>query len=399
MKKVFNSIIHAPDWLIIVSMVSLIIINYIAGFFVKRSIEKVYQKTESVEEAVNKLRIYNQYFLAILQLITIIPLEFLVVKYFVHYGKIGRAVFIFFVPFIFLMIVNVGQLLIINKTYKKIRGTTELLRKQISGIALTFLLILFPIGIIGIISMLTQEIVNSRLLKNIVSAAIPIVVIFLFNLTIPFLYPKLLKAVALEDERLIIILNRLFAKAGIKRAKLYLQPTKEKKIANAMVVGLVKPKVFVSDYYLENAEPSEIEAVIAHEIGHLKQKHVIKRLLYIVVSICVVNLAGPLMEWYEDYLGNEINAILGLVIILALFILYMSVGLLKYYRYQEKKADEFAINIGIRPEIMITALTKLAKLNHTVTNLKKLDEGFQTHPSMAKRIKHIEEISGQNLDM
>jgi len=48
---------------------------------------------------------------------------------------------------------------------------------------------------------------------------------------------------------------------------------------------------------------------------------------------------------------------------------------------------------------MITALLKLARLNHTATKLKKLDEGFQTHPSIARRIKQIERISGYNYDL
>ena len=50
------------------------------------------------------------------------------------------------------MIVNVGQLLIINKTYKRIRGTTESLFNQIRDIASTLLLILVPIGVIGTVS-------------------------------------------------------------------------------------------------------------------------------------------------------------------------------------------------------------------------------------------------------
>lgn len=400
MERVFDFIFDLPDWLTITSIVLLIMINYIAEFFVKRSIVKVYHKTASAEEAMDKLRIYNQYFLLVLQIITIIPLEFLVVKYFARYGKAGRIVYMICAPFVFLMIINVGQLLIISKTYKKIRGTTESLRRQIRDIAVTFLLILAPAGIIGTVPLLIKGVsINNETLKGIISIAAPIMMIFVFNLILPVLYPKLLKAVDLDDKRLTEILNELFARAGIKRAKLYQWPTKEKKVANALVVGLVKPKVFISDYYLENAEPNEIEAIIAHEVGHLKHKHLIKRLLYIVAGLCEVFLVGALMEWYENYSGTEINTVLGLVIILAPFLLYISIGLLKYYRSQENKADEFAIKIGVNPEVMITALIKLARLNHMATKMKKVDEGFQTHPSMAKRIKRIEEISGYKYDL
>jgi STE24 endopeptidase len=343
----------------------------------------------------NKLRIYNQYLLAILQIITIIPLEFMVAKYFTRFGKPGCILFMLLVPFVFLMLVNVGQLLIINQTYKRIRGTTESLFHQIRDIAVSFLLILAPIGIIGTITIFAREInIKSEVLKSIIPVATPIIMIFVINLILPVFYPKLLKAVHLEGERLRELLNELFDQAGIKRPKLYQWPTKEKKAANALVVGLVKPKVFISDYYLENAEPNEIAAIIAHEIGHLKYKHLLKRLLYIVAGLGGIYLAGYLMEWYENYTGREINLYLGLAILLVPFIFYISLGLLKYYRNQEKKADEFALRIGVQPEVMITALLKLARLNHMTTKLKKLDERFQTHPSMARRIKQIEKISG-----
>ncbi len=400
MDKILDFVIFTmPIWLRFTLILLLILINYGAEILVKRSVLKVYRETESAEEAMNKLRIYNQYFLMILQIITIVPLEFLVVKYFARFGKPGRIIFMILAPFVFLMIVNVGQLLIINKTYKRIRGTTESLFSQIRDIALTILFILVPVGIIGNISFLIDIInLKSGAMKNIITVAMPIIMIFLFNLILPVFYPKLLKAVNLEDERLSPLLNGLFDQAGIKRPKLYQWPTKEKKLANALVTGLVKPKVFISDYYLENAEPNEIEAIIAHEVGHLKHKHLFKRLLYIVGGLCEVYLVGFLMEWYENYTGKEINTYLGLAIILVPFILYISLGLLRYYRKQEKKADEFALEIGIKPEVMITALLKLARLNHTATKLNKLDEGFQTHPSMARRIKEIEKISGYKYD-
>jgi STE24 endopeptidase len=319
----------------------------------------------------------------------------MVAKYFTRFGKPGCILFMLLVPFVFLMLVNVGQLLIINQTYKRIRGTTESLFHQIRDIAVSFLLILAPIGIIGTITIFAREInIKSEVLKSIIPVATPIIMIFVINLILPVFYPKLLKAVHLEGERLRELLNELFDQAGIKRPKLYQWPTKEKKAANALVVGLVKPKVFISDYYLENAEPNEIAAIIAHEIGHLKYKHLLKRLLYIVAGLGGIYLAGYLMEWYENYTGREINLYLGLAILLVPFIFYISLGLLKYYRNQEKKADEFALRIGVQPEVMITALLKLARLNHMTTKLKKLDERFQTHPSMARRIKQIEKISG-----
>lgn len=335
----------------------------------------------------------------ILQIITIVPMQFMVVKFFIGLRKLLLISFLFLASFALLMIVNVGQLLIINKTYQRIRGTTESLFGQIRDVAITLLLTFVPVGLLSILTSIAAGKIKSQVLEGIAVAALPLTLMFLFNLTLPFLYPLLLKAVPLGDEGLKERLDQLFDQAGIKRAQLYQWPTKAKKVANALVVGLVKPKVFISDYYLENAEPGEIEAVVAHEVGHLKHNHLLKRLLYIAAGLCELFLVGYLMEWYENHTGKEINFLIGLAILLVPFFLYISLGLLQYYRKQEKQADEFALKIGVQPEVMITALLKLTKLNHMVPKLRKLDGRFQTHPSLARRIRQIEKISGYRYDL
>ena len=261
MDKFFRYIIFdMPNGLRLALILLLFLINYGAEFLIKRSVLKVYRKTESAEEAVNKLRIYNQYCLVILQIVTVVPLEFLVVKYFIRYGKTGRIIFMLIAPFTFLMVINVGQLLIINKTYKRIRGTTESLFNQIRDIALTLLLILLPIGVIGTVSSFADGLdIESKALEGIIAAATPITMMILFNLALPFLYPKLLKAVPLEDENLRALLVRLFAKAGMKSAQLYQWPTKEKKVANALVVGVVKPKVLLATTFWKTLSPVRLK--------------------------------------------------------------------------------------------------------------------------------------------
>ena len=116
--------------------------------------------------------------------------------------------------------------------------------------------------------------------------------------------------------------------------------------------------------------------------------------MYIVAGLCELFIVGYLLEWYENHTGQEINLYFGIAILLVPFLLYISLGLLQYYRKQEKQADEFVLKIGVHPEVLISALLKLGRLNHMVPKLKKLDERFQTHPSMARRIEQIEKISG-----
>ncbi len=389
-----------PNWLRILLMAFLIGINYIASYYVRRSVTKIYGITKSPEKAMNKLRIYNQYILTALYIVTIIPFSILAAEYVPASGTIRRVILIGFVPFSFLMVVAAGQLLIIDGTYKMIRGTTESIKEQMKNLALTALMVLVPpVSISFVLQLIPKLTFRNTLFRSFAPIFPVIILIIAFNIGISLLYPRLLKAVDLEDDELILTLNKLFDRSGVKRVKIYQYPTKAKKIANALVVGFLRPKVFISDYYLENAPPEEIEAIIAHEIGHLKYHHTIKRLAYILAGSCSVWLAGVVMEWYENFAGREIHPVLGLSILLIPFILYMSVGLLLFFRHQERKADAFALQVDIKPEIMIAALLKLAKLNHMVTGMKKVDEKFQTHPTIAKRIRQIEKLSGYQYDI
>ncbi|NMB39191.1 MAG: hypothetical protein GX994_06415, partial [Firmicutes bacterium] len=73
MKRLLDAVFIMPDWLRVILIVVLILINYIAEYYVKRSVSKVYDITKSPEKAMDKLRIYNQYFLTVLYIITIVP--------------------------------------------------------------------------------------------------------------------------------------------------------------------------------------------------------------------------------------------------------------------------------------------------------------------------------------
>ena len=138
MEQLFVFILNMPGWLRITLLLLLILMNYGAAFLVKRSILIVYRRTGSAVEAMNKWRIYKQYFLTTLQFITVILSGFLGGVYFIPFEKTGRIIFMLLVLFFFFIIINVGQLLILDKTYKRIRGTTESLSSQIRDIAFAF---------------------------------------------------------------------------------------------------------------------------------------------------------------------------------------------------------------------------------------------------------------------
>lgn len=91
------------------------------------------------------------------------------------------------------------------------------------------------------------------------------------------------------------------------------------------------------------------------------------------------------------YLKGFIPVLPGLIGFLIVFILYF--GYVYHYltRTQERQADAYVLKLDIDPNVFITDLLKLAKLNHTKAKMNKLDEKFQTHPTTARRIRWIEQ--------
>jgi STE24 endopeptidase len=168
---------------------------------------------------------------------------------------------------------------------------------------------------------------------------------------------------------------------GIPRVNLYSIDWRRFKVANAFQAGPRRFSVFVSNYLLDNMTTGELSAVMAHELGHAKRRHVLK-VTALALCTCMIGL-----DLFIVSLTLNQTSPWPLIPIVAGFIAII-VGprlVLRLQRKFEFEADEIAVRITGDGTTMISALRKLADLN-----LVPVETRFGTHPSIAKRIERIE---------
>jgi STE24 endopeptidase len=174
---------------------------------------------------------------------------------------------------------------------------------------------------------------------------------------------------------------------------------------NAYFTGMGKAKRIVFfDTLIERLNPEEIEAVLAHELGHFKRQHIRKRLIQsFALSFLVLGLLGWISTKPWFYLGlgvmpdlNGYNAGLAL----ALFMLVMpvfgffltpinSMGSRKH----EYEADTFAAEKSSAHDL-ITALVKLYQDNAaTLTPDPLYSKFYDSHPPAPLRIAHLQKLA------
>src|SRR3954471_14857677 len=215
------------------------------------------------------------------------------------------------------------------------------------------------------------------------------------------LLPLFYKFVPLEDEALKERLVRLSERAGTRVRGVYEWKLSEKsKKPNAALSGLGNPRrIILADTLLSNYTGDEIEAVLAHELGHHVHKHIFKS---IVVQAGVTLLgfwaANQVMqyviverEWFGlggmgDFAGTPL-----LLLVSSVLSLVLLPFLNAYSRYNERQADRYCwANIpAVAP--FVSAMNKLAGQNLSERNPSRFVELlFHSHPPVTKRINAAE---------
>lgn len=208
-------------------------------------------------------------------------------------------------------------------------------------------------------------------------------------LIIPLFY----KCNPLDNEVLKEKLLELCETCGVGIKKVFeIQLSKETRKANAAVTGLGKSRrIFLGDTLLENYADDEIEAIFAHELGHMCMHHVWKILGFgAVISLVSFYLTSVL---FKISLGIfDLNQISDIAAFPLLALILMLIGLLfipiqnGFLRYLEKQADIFALGHIPNKDSFISAITKLDSQNLSDPSPGKLVEIlFHTHPSTSER--------------
>jgi STE24 endopeptidase len=224
-----------------------------------------------------------------------------------------------------------------------------------------------------------------------------------FNLFLLAVYPTWIaplfnKFTPLDNAELKQRIETLLAKCGFKSSGLFVMDgSLRSSHGNAYFTGFGKTKRIVFfDTLLNALNGPEIEAVLAHELGHFKRRHVIKRIaLTFVGSFIFLWLLGQLLhtQWFFEGLGVSTPST-ALALILFFFVLpvftYLLHPIAAYYsRRQEFEADQYAAQ-NANASDLVNALVKLYKDNASTLTPDPLHSAFyDSHPPAASRIARL----------
>ncbi|WP_018127433.1 M48 family metallopeptidase [Balneola vulgaris] len=183
----------------------------------------------------------------------------------------------------------------------------------------------------------------------------------LFNKFTPLEEGELRTAIEEYTQKVDFPLQGLFVIDGSKRSSK----------SNAFFTGFGKNKrVALYDTLIENHTTEELVAVLAHEIGHYKKKHIIKGMISGVlqsgVMLFVLSIFLQEPDLFEAFYMEEMSVYAGLIFFGMLYApinMILSIFMQMSSRKHEYEADEYAAKTTGKPEDMISTLKKLSKDN------------------------------------
>ncbi len=213
------------------------------------------------------------------------------------------------------------------------------------------------------------------------------------------LFPIFYKFVPLDDEELKQRLLRLSERAGTRVRGVYEWKLSEKsRKANAALTGLgATRRILLADTLLANYSHDEIEAVLAHELGHHVHRHIPKSMVVqVVVTFAgfwaanqALSFAVERMHWFETRADFANLPLLALVSAVLSFLLLPATN--AYARFNERQADRYCFSALPSIAPFISALNKLGKQNLAERQPSPFVEWFfHSHPSIAKRVAAAE---------
>ncbi|MFW6022938.1 MAG: M48 family metallopeptidase [Halanaerobiaceae bacterium] len=232
------------------------------------------------------------------------------------------------------------------------------------------------------------------------------IVATIFVLVITFIFPTVLlpiffKLESYPESELKDRLMNLIKKTGLEIDDIYeINLSTKINAANAAVMGLGSTrKVVLGDRLKEKYSYDEIEAVLAHELGHQVHGDIFKNLLiqpvgFLIISFIISQLWPAIASWF-GYQGITGVHTIPLLMILAGFLSWVLTPLQLYLsRKFEKAADLYAIEITDKAEKLASAMAKLADEALAPLEVSKYKRIFKlSHPPMKERVEYILENS------
>lgn len=213
-----------------------------------------------------------------------------------------------------------------------------------------------------------------------------------------WLVPLFYRLGPLADEELLRRLLRLGERAGVPVIGAFVvDESRKSRMANAAVTGLGRTRrILLFDTLLRELSAEEIEAVLAHELGHHAHRDVQRGLLVSAgLTLLAFVAADRALGAAAAALGLFGSADPGGLPVFGLIMLAVSLAFLPlvngWSRRVERQADDFALAVATRPAALAGALDRLARLNLAERYPHPLKEAiFHSHPSMGRRLSRIE---------
>src|SRR5664280_445045 len=226
----------------------------------------------------------------------------------------------------------------------------------------------------------------------------------MFEILLMWLYPVVIaplfnKYEPIKNELLKEKITALMAQVGLKAKGIYqVDEGKRSKHTNAYFTGIGKTKrIVLFDTLLASHSPEEILAVLAHEIGHCRKKHILKQLIFMIVaSLVVLYFTYLIVNWpplYSAFGLQQTPVYAGLLLVSLYFscigFFFSPIGAVIMRRY-EREADKMARDLVGTSEPMINALKRLAKDNLTNLHPHPMYVWFYySHPPLIERIEYL----------
>ena len=224
-----------------------------------------------------------------------------------------------------------------------------------------------------------------------------------FNLLVLLAYPTLIaplfnKFSPLADSALAGRIEALLARCGFRSSGLYVMDgSKRTAHGNAYFTGFgASKRIVFFDTLLARLAPGEIEAVLAHELGHFRRHHVWKRMLVLfAASFALLWVLGRLIDepWFYAGLGvttmTTATALLLFVLALPSFTFFLQPLASLHSRRHEFEADAYAAAHASAAEL-VQALVKLYQDNAATLTPDPIHSAFyDSHPPAATRISRL----------
>jgi STE24 endopeptidase len=228
--------------------------------------------------------------------------------------------------------------------------------------------------------------------------------IFFAQIAPVVLFPLFYKFEPLDNEELKDRLMRLSERAGTRVRGVFEWKLSEKsKKANAALAGLGGTRrIIISDTLLANYTPDEIEAVLAHELGHHVHQHIFKS-IFVQMGISFFGFwgANAVLRWAVEqrqmfaYTSDFANLPLLLLVSTALSLLLLP-ALNAYSRHNEREADLYCWRSIPSVDPFVSSMNKLCDQNLAERRPSVLVESlFHSHPAIEKRIAAAERFAAE----